>query len=443
MNILSLKQKATLLCAILFSSFFTLGTVQAATNIQSVTSPDGLTAWLVEEQAIPMIALEIGFRAGASFDPVGKEGLTTLFAGMLEEGAGDLNAVGFEQAADKIAARFGFSSTKDGLRISVRMLSQNKDESIKLLKTVLMSPRFDAEPLARVKAQMESGIRQSEVDPKSIASKTFYQSFYPDDPYGRDSSGSLESVANLTTDDLHTAKDQYFNLNNIKIGVVGAITAEELGPMLDDLLGGLPNTSSETLPSISPASIDGIQVIKQDVPQSTVLFGHEGIPREDDDFLVAFVMNYMLGGGSFSSILTEEVREKRGLAYGVYSYLNPLDRSALYMGSVATANERVKESIELISEYWAKMAEEGVTKKRLDDAKTYLTGAYPLRFDSNAKIARYLVGAQLSDLPIDYIDTRNAEVEAVTLEDIKRVAKRILHAEKLLFVVVGDPDGLE
>jgi zinc protease len=183
-------------------------------------------------------------------------------------------------------------------------------------------------------------------------------------------------------------------------------------------------------------------VVEQDVPQSVAVFGHKGLMRDDPDFIPAFVMNYVLGGGSFSSRLTEEVREKRGLAYSVYSYLSATDGAGLYMGGVQTANERIAESLEVIKAEWARLAAEGLTEEDLNKAKTYLTGSFPLRFDSNSKIANYLLFAQMEDLGLDYINTRNGLIEAVTLEDVKRVAARLLKPEELSFVVVGKPVGL-
>jgi zinc protease len=249
-------------------------------------------------------------------------------------------------------------------------------------------------------------------------------------------------VTALTRDDLIETYGRMAVKSRMKIGVVGDIDAATLGPLLDKTFGDLPEGEPLDMTPIAHSGVSGIEVIKADIPQSTVILGHEGIMRDDDDFLPAFVMNHIFGGGGFSSRLTEEVREKNGLAYSVYSYLNPMDRAGLYMGGVATANERVKKSIDLIRAEWQRLADEGVTEEELERAKKYLTGAFALRFDSNAKIARYLAGLQSAGLSIDYIDTRNDEVNAVTVEDIKRVAKRLLKPDDLFIVVVGNPTDL-
>ncbi|MEM7545542.1 MAG: pitrilysin family protein [Pseudomonadota bacterium] len=414
----------------------------AAAPIQRVVSPGGIEAWLVEEQAIPIISLEISFAGGALSDPTGKEGVSNLMTGLLKEGAGDLDAVGFAQAADAIAARYGFSSGRESVTVSAAMLVENRDASIDLLRLALMEPRFDEEPVTRVKRQIISGIRSSETDPNAIAAKAWFEAAFPDDPYGRPTRGTVETVTGLTVGDLNAARERLLNIGDAHIGVVGAITAEELAPLLDRLLGDLPNRPAGALEPTSFSGPPGVTVIDLDVPQSVAIFGHGSILRDDPDFIPAFVMNYVLGGGGFASRLTVEVREKRGLSYSVYSYLQPLDRAGLMLGGVATENASMATSIEVISAEWARMASEGITEEELDKAKRYLTGSYALRFDSNGRIARMLVGLQEAGLPIDYPETRNELVEAVTVEDIKRVAARILDPEALSITVVGRPEGL-
>ena len=416
---------------------------QAAAKIQRVVSPGGIEAWLVTEHAIPIISFEISFDGGAVLDPEGKEGVADLLAGTLEEGAGDLDAVAFAERADEIAARLGYSSGRESFNISAAMLTERRDEVLELLRVSLMEPRFDEEPVARVKAQMISGIKSSETDPNSIASKAWFEAAFPGDPYGRPKQGTVESVSSLTADDLRAARDRLLNVGAAHIGVVGDITAEELGPLLDDLLGGLPNRPFEPLPKVAATPPPGLTVIDFAVPQSVAVFGHTGILRDDPDYITAYVINYILGGGGFSSRLTEEVREKRGLSYSVYSYLFPMDRAGIYLGGVATANPSMKTSLEVIRAEWRRMAEEGISEAELAKAKRYLTGAYALRFDSNAKIANILVGVQAAGLGIDYTEKRNALVEAVTVEDVKRVAARLLKPDELSIVVVGQPEGLE
>ena len=436
-----LRSRLALLIAA-FAVLVAATAADAATKIQRVVSPGGIEAWLVEEQAIPIISIEISFGGGAALDPEGEEGVANLLMGLLEEGAGDLDAVGFAEAADGIAARYGFNAGRESVSVSVDMLAENRDESVDLLRLALTDPRFDEEPVTRVKRQVISGLRSDETDPDSIASAAWWAAAFPGDPYAGKTEGTIESVEAIDREALLAARERLLNVGAAHIGVVGAITAEELGPLLDRLLGDLPKREPETLPMVEFQGPAGVTVIDLDVPQSVAVFGHSGVLRDDPDYIPAYVMNYILGGGGFSSRLTVEVREKRGLSYSVYSYLYPLDRAGLMIGGVSTANAAMAKSVEVIEAEWRRMAEEGVTAEELEKAKRYLTGAWALRFDSNGKIANILVGLQDAGLPITYIDERNDLVEAVTLEDIARVAKRILDPAKLSFTVVGRPKGL-
>jgi len=255
--------------------------------------------------------------------------------------------------------------------------------------------------------------------------------------------GTVASVNALTRDDLIASHKDLLTRDRVFIGAVGDITPDELGALIDTLLGALPAEGPD-LPGDAPFLLEGGEtVVPYDTPQSVALFGELGIERTDPDFFAAFVMNQVLGAGGFGSRLMDEVREKRGLTYGISSYLALRDHANLIMGQVASSNDSIAEAIAVIREEWEKLAENGVTEEELETAKTYLTGAYPLRFDGNARIANILAAMQVDDLPIDYIDTRNSKVEAVTLEDVKRVSKRILKSENLHFVVVGQPIGLD
>jgi zinc protease len=416
--------------------------VRAEVAIQEVTSPGGITAWLVEEHSIPFAALEIRFKGGASLDDPAKRGAINLMTGLIEEGAGDLDARAFAKARDGLAASFGFDVYDDALSISAQFLTENRDASVDLLRLALTETRFDQDALDRVRQQVLSGIRSSEKDPNDIASATFDAISFGDHPYGSPTEGTVETVTALTVQDMIDAKSRVIAKDRIYVGAVGDITPEDLGALLDELLGDLPETGAPMPERATPTLDAGVTVVPFDTPQSVALFGHEGITRDDPDFFAAYVLNVILGGGSFEARLMEEVREKRGLTYGVYSFLVPKDYGELYMGQVASANDRVAEAIDVIRAEWEKMAREGVSQDELDRAKTYLTGAYPLRFDGNGPIANIMVGMQMQGLPIDYIATRNEQVDAVTLADAKRVAARILRPDDLHFVVVGQPEGL-
>lgn len=418
--------------------------LHAEVKIQEVTSPNGITAWLVEEHSLPFTAIEIWFKGGARLDETGKRGAINLMTGLLEEGAGDLNAQEFATAREQLAASFSYEVFDDSLLISARFLTENQDEAIALLRSSLLEPRFDEDAVERVRGQVVSIIKSNKKDPNDIASETLDALAWGDHPYATSLNGTLETVGALQREDLVNAKNHAMTLDRIYVGAVGDMSPDKLGEMLDTLLIGLPEVGPE-LPSDAVYALPkgGETVVQFDTPQSVAIFAHEGIARDDPDFFPAYVLNQVMGGRGFGSILMDEVREKRGLTYGVSSYLAPRDQGAFIMGQVASGNERIGESISVIRDVWTDVSENGVTEQQLNDAKTYLTGAYPLRFDGNGTIAGIMVGMQFQDLPIDYIATRNDKVNAVTMDDVKRVAKRLLRPDDLHFIVVGKPEGLD
>ena len=415
-----------------------------AVEIQQVTSPGGIEAWLVEEHSIPIVAVEIAFRGGGSLDPRGKEGLANLLSGLLDEGAGDRDSQSFQMRLEELAIRLGFQSYRDTFWASMKTLSENRDEAFALLGLALGAPRFDADAVERVRTQVLSGLKRDAEDPGEIAGRTFLATAFPYHPYGRPARGTAESVAAITSADLREATAMRFATGNATIGVVGDIDPIALGHLLDRTLGGLPSTApAVTVAETRPAQVASLTVIRKPVPQSVVRFGMAGLKRSDPDFYAAYLLNHVLGGGSFTSRLYGEVREKRGLAYSVYSYLSTLDRAGLVMGGVASANERVAEALEVIRGELVRLREDGVTEEELRDAKTYINGAYPLRLDSNGAIAQSLVAIQLEDLGIDYMDRRSGYIDAVTLGDIRRVARRLIRPDELIVVIVGDPAGFD
>ena len=419
------------------------GPLRAAVDIQEVTSPGGIKAWLVEEHSIPFAAIEIRFKGGASLDRDGARGAINLMSATLEEGAGDLDAQGFAEARDALAASFRFDVHRDAMSVSTRFLTENRDQAMALLRLALIEPRFDQAAIDRVRGQVISNLRSDLNDPNSLASLAFSGMAYGDHPYATDLNGTPESVAALTRDDILDAYRDVMVKDRVYVGAAGDISAEELGALLDDLLGDLPTGGAPLPPDVEPKLTGGVSVVPYNTPQSVAMFGHSGIPRDDPDFFPAFVANEIFGGSGLQSRLSLEVREKRGLTYGIGSYLLNFDHADIIIGQMASANDRIGAAIDVIRDEWGKVAEEGVTEDELDTAKTYLTGAYPLRFDSNASIARILVGMQIDELPIDYIKTRNAKVEAVTLDDVRRVVKRLYRPDDLRFVIVGQPDGVE
>ena len=417
---------------------------RATVEITPVTSPGGIEAWLVEDQSIPFLALEIRFKGGASLDLPGKRGATYFMTGMLNEGAGDMDARAYAARAEALAAEFDFDVFDDSLSISARFLTENRDEAVAHLRTALIDTRFDDDAIERVRAQILQIIEGDSKDPSEIASSAFNTlAFGPDHPYGSAREGTAESVSAITRDDLIAAKYRAIARDRIYVGAAGDITGPELGLLLDEVFADLPETGAP-LPDPAPYTLTpGSTVIDFPTPQSVAVFGHRGLTRDDPDFLAAYILNTVMGGSGFSSRLMDSVREERGLTYGIGSYLVPKDYGELYMGQFSSDNNRIAEAIDVVKDEWRRLAEDGLTEKELADAKLFLTGAYPLRFDGNGRIANIMVGMQIDDLGLDYIPTRNDKIRAVTLEEINAVAARLLDPDELRFVVVGQPEGIE
>jgi zinc protease len=388
------------------------------------------------------MALEIQFRGGTSLEASDKRGVVNLMAATLEEGAGEMDSRAFAEARDALAASFRFDAGTDSVGVSAQFLTENRDQAIELLREALVNPRFDQDAVDRVREQVLSNLRSNEKDPGTIAAERFDLLAFGDHPYATTGDGTVETVTALTRDDVVAAHKAALARDRIFVAAAGDITADELGRLLDRLLGDLPATGApqpQDAPWLLPP---GITVEDFPSPQSTVFFGQIGIPRDDPDFFPAFVLNEILGGGRFTARLMTEVREKRGLTYGIGTYIVNMDHADMILGQFSTSNDKTAEAIEVVKAEWGRIGQEGVSPEELEATKTYLTGSYPLRFDGNGPIARILVGMQMDGMPIDYVTTRNAKVEAVTMEDIKRVATRLFTPDALHFVVVGQPQGL-
>ncbi len=415
----------------------------SAVEVERVISEKGIEAWLVRDTTNPITTIKFSFRGGSAVDPQGKSGLARFVAATIDEGAGDLDSEAFQGVLEENSISLSFSTGLDSFRGTMRTLNKHRDTAFDLVRMALNEPRFDAAPVERIRAQLVNGVRQKNENPGDRASVGLFEVAFPGHPYARSSDGTEESVAGITPDDLREFVATRLGRDNLYIGVVGDITPETLSALLDKAFADLPErTTASMAPKIAPVLNGTVKVIDVDVPQSAIQFAQPGLDRKHPDFFTAFVLNYTVGGGGFVSRLYNEVREKRGLAYSVYSYLLPLQASAAVMGGAGTANERVAETIETVRAVWADFAANGPTEDELRDAKTYLTGAFPLRFTSSSTIADMLVSMQLDDLGIDYMDRRNSYIEAVTFEDAKRVAKTLYQPENLTFVIAGRPVGV-
>ena len=409
----------------------------AAAKIQHLISPGGIEAWFVQDATVPLIAMEFAFGGGASQDPADKPGVGNMVASLIDEGSGDLDSNTYHERLDRRAIELNFSSARDTFRGSLRMLKDNKDEAFELLRTALTSPHFDSTDVERIRAQIISGLRRDTSNPTAIASRKFLEAMFGDHPYGRQANGTLESIPKIDVADMKDYVRRVLAKDTLRIAVVGDVDPITLGKMLDQTFGGLPAKASLTpVADVEAAKPPRREFIPLDVPQTVVTFGGPGIKRHDPDFMAGYVVNHILGGGGLSSRLYREVREKRGLAYSVSESLLWMDRSAIFYGNTGTRADRAGEIVAAIDKEIRRMAEDGPTQQELDEAKSYLKGSQMLALDTSSKLASALLQYQLDKLPIDYIEKRNAIVDAVTLDEAKKAARR-LWGQGLLTVIVG------
>lgn len=369
-------------------------------------------------------------------------GATSLMTALLTQGAGDLDALGFAVALEETAGSVSFSAGRDQVSLTIRALSENLDEVVALAHLALTAPRFDPADVARVQAQQAAGLERAARNPNTIAAQQFSALAFAGHPYARPSDGTPETVRALGREELIAAHRAAFSRGRVLVGAAGDIDAAALGALIDRLLGDLPAEAPDLPAYAAFAAAPGITVIEHPAPQSVIAFGHSGIPRDDPDFLVAFVINDFFGGGRFGTRLMSEIRERRGLTYGIGTGLMAGALGDSFQGRLATDNSRAAEVIELIRAEWAWLAAGGMTQADLDRTITYLTGAYPLRFDGNAAIAGIMASMQFQGFPIDYVNIRNDLIRAITLADVQRVAARLARSDDLVFVVVGRPEGL-
>ncbi|HLI22276.1 MAG TPA: pitrilysin family protein [Stellaceae bacterium] len=417
---------------------------RAAVKIEEVQSQGGITAWLVEDHSVPVVSMDAAFRGGAALDPADKRGLSNFVVDLLDEGAGDLDSTAYQSQLEDLAAQLNFNASADMISVRLRSLAKNLAPSFDLLRLALTQPRFDPEPVARIRADILDGIANEQRQPVALASRLWWKTAFPDHPYGLSSRGTPETVNAITPDDLHAFVQHRFGKDNLIVAVVGDITPAQLKPLLDSTFGALPaHALPDTVPDATDQAKSGVETIDMPIPQSDVVFGEPGIKRGDPDWYAALLDLNILSAGGLTSRVALEVREQRGLAYSVSANLDPLVHAGVILGQVGSQNAHVAETIQVIRNTWKRMHDEGPTAKELADAKTYITGSFPLGLDSTSRIASVLISIQFDHLGIDYLAKRDAIINGVTLADAKRVAQRLLSPDKLLFVVVGQPQNLQ
>jgi zinc protease len=413
-----------------------------AMPIERVVSPGGIEVWLVRQATVPLIAMDFAFIGGASQDPADKAGVASMAGSLLDEGAGNLDAKTFHDRLERHAIQMQFQVNRDYFQGSLRTLNEHRQEAFDLLHLALTAPRFDPVEVERARGQILSGLQRATTSPDSIASRRWWATAFPGHPYGREVNGALESVPAITIDDLKTYTRRVFARENLKIAIVGDLDAAAAGALVDRVFASLPAKADlQPIPAATPQGLGRRIVVDLDVPQAVVTFGGTGIARRDPDFMAAYIVNFVLGGGTFSSRLYREIREKRGLAYGVSDSLVWLKSASVMIGGTATRADRTGETLDVIDSEMKRLADTGPTEEELSKAKSYLKGSYALGLDTSTKIAGALVQIQLDNLGIDYMDRRSSLIDAVTLDDTKRLARRLLNGG-MLVTVVGRPEGV-
>jgi zinc protease len=428
-------------CALLFAVLCIAAPAQAV-PIERVISPGGLEAWLVRQETVPLISMEFAFAGGAAQDPAEKAGVAHMVSALLDEGAGDLDSRAFHEKLEGKAIELRFRAGRDYFNGSLRMLNEHRDDAVELMRLALTAPRFETQDVERIRGQILSGVQRDITSPNAIASRRWWAAAFPGHPYGREVNGTLESLPRIGVEDLRAYVKRVLARDGLKIAIVGNLDSAAAGALIDRIFGSLPAKADlQPVPMVDPQGLGQRIVVDLDVPQTVIAFGRRGVFRQDPDFMAAYILDHILGGGTFSSRFYTEIREKRGLAYSIHDSLVWLKGTALMIGGTATRADRTAEALTVIDSEIKRMAESGPTEEELAKAKDYLKGAYALNLDTSNKIAGALLQIQLDGLGIDYIDRRGALIDAVTLEDAKRVAQRLLKSG-MLVTVVGRPQGV-
>jgi zinc protease len=433
----------TLTCVVLFS--FKVYARDSFLDIKEVTTSSGISAWLVEDHTLPIISIRFAFKgAGSSLDPREKQGRSLLLSNTLDEGAGELDSQSFQKELNDHSISLGFSSTRDDFYGSLTTLTKYKDKALELARLSLISPRFDEEPIERMKAANISRIKSSLSKPNWIAARLMNDIAFKDHPYSLNSGGTITTLKNLSAKDLIDFKNAYLTKDRLNIAVTGDITAKELEAVLDYIFGDLPESGKKSeLEAIQIYNGGKTFLFEKDIPQTIIQIWQKGIDHKDPDYHTAQVMDFILGGSGFGSRLTEEVREKRGLTYGIYSYINQMEATDIYGVSTSTKNETAQEVLSIIKDEWHKIQDDNVTDKELADAKSYLIGSVPLSLSSTSQISKIVLNLLLDNLPKDYLDQREKAIQSVSKEDIKRLAKTLLTPDNFTIILVGKPENIK
>jgi zinc protease len=418
-------------------------TPAAPFEILQVKSSGGIKAWLVETPELPVIALHIAFRdAGSAADPPGRQGLAAFGARMLTEGAGEYDASAYQERLSELGAALAFTADRDTLVGRLEAVRDYRDQTFELLRLALTNPRFDADAIERVRKSRLAELTRLQTDPNYVARRAWWQGVFPKHPYGRDPEGSEADTAAITEDDLRSAFMRRMAKGNLIVSAAGAISVAELAEALDRVFGDLPDRgTTAALPAAMFMPSDPL-VVRLPFPQSSCVFGHVGVRPTSPNYFPAIVLNQIVGGGTLTSRLFVELREKRGLVYSVRTMLEPLSDESLMIGRFATENDKVSTAIDLVRREWRRLASGEVSEAGIDEAKEFLKGALPLSLDGTSTMAGRLLAVQRLGLDMDHLTAWNAKVDAVTAEKVRGLARGLMRTDALTFAIAGDPASM-
>jgi len=413
----------------------------AGLPIQHWQTRTGAEVYFVENHELPILDVSVNFSAGSSRDSRDKAGLAGVTHHMLMLGAAGLSDEEISRRLADIGANLGGGVDADRASLSLRTLANPRESALalELFGKILQQPDFPQAVLEREKARIISGLRESATQPESIASKAFYAALYGSHPYGLVEAGEPETVAALKRNDLTDFYRANYRAEGAVIALIGDVSKDGAAQIAESLSAGLPKGGQpvNALPPVSNPQAGKLERIAHPASQAHILLGYPGIKRGDADYFPLYVGNYILGGGGFVSRLTEEVREKRGLAYSVYSYFMPLAELGPFQIGLQTKREQAEEALKLVRQVLDKFIQGGPSEKELKAAKQNIIGGFPLRIDSNGKILDYLAVIGFYRLPLTYLDDFNSKVAKVTTAQIKDAFARRIKPEHMVTVIVG------
>jgi zinc protease len=415
-----------------------------AADIRPIRSPGGISAWLVEEKSLPIIAIRFAFDGGSAEEAVGKEGTAGLLAAMLDQGAGDLPGPEYQKQIEKLSVRLAFDSDRDTFFGNFETLTKNLGKATELLRLAITKPLLAPPNLERTRAQLIARAGFEAGDNNKLANAQWMAQSFAGHTYSRPIAGTPDTLKAITRDDLEDYRGRIMARATLRVAAVGDIDAATLGKVLDEVFGALPAEPRLTpVPDVQPKPAPKPTVVDVEGPQSVAVFGRRGIERGDPDYFPALVLSQLLGGGSSDARLVREVREKRGLTYWIYTLLYNFKHSSMLIGGFASPNKDVATSLELVRAEFKALADEGPTQEEVDAAKSYLIGSFVLSLDSNAKIAEQMLRAQIQGLGPDFVNERKAQLAKVTRADVARVARSLLSTDDLSVAIAGQPVNLD